>query len=245
MTLPEAPNPGPMQAPGPPPPRRTGWQAWLSLILGGLAIVLMVVGIILLLSLARARGGLLAIFASPTPTPTSTATPTPTPTVTPTATATPTITLTPTWTPTPTPDEPFPYEVQPGDTLVDIAEKFGVDLITLMLLNGLNNDTVLTPGQEILIPLPDMEPPTPTPLPTNLRPGDIIEYFVLPGDTLQTIAQRFNTTVEAILEANDMEIDDILYVGDIILVPVSLVTPAPTLTPTPTTTTTVTVTPTP
>ncbi len=241
MTLPEAPSPSSTQPPAPAPRGRSGWQAWLSLILGGLAVVLMVVGIVLLLTLANQRGGLLALFASPTPTPTATATSTPTPTITPTATTTPTITSTPTWTPTPTPDKPFPYEVQPGDTLFDIAEKFGVDLITLMLLNGLNNDTVLTPGQEILIPLPNMEPPTPTPLPTNLRPGTLIEYFVLPGDTLQTIAQRFNTTVEAILEANEMNIDDILYVGDIILVPINLVTPAPT----PTTATTATPTPTP
>lgn len=243
MTLPETPNPSSTQ-PAPPAPRgRSGWQAWLSLMLGGLAVVLMVVGIVLLLTLANQRGGLLAIFASPTPTPTATASPTSTPTITPTATLTPTITSTPTWTPTPTPDEPFPYEVQPGDTLLAIAEKFGVDLTTLMLLNGLNNNSVLTPGQEILIPLPDMEPPTPTPLPTNIRPGTLIEYFVLPGDSLQLIAQRFNTTVEAILEANEMQIDDILYVGDIILVPVNLVTPVPT--PGETATSTLTVTPTP
>ncbi len=231
MTLPETPTaPSPKSSPAPPSPT---WQAWISLLLGGLAVVLIVVGLVLLFSLASRRGGVMALFASPTPTPTHTATPTATPTVTPTPTMTPTITPTPTWTPTPTPDKPFPYEVQPGDTLVGIADKFGVDLVTLMLLNGLSNKTLLAPGVKIIIPLPNMEPPTPTPIPTGLPPGATIEYFVLPGDTLQAIANRFNTTVEAILEANDMEPDVVLYAGDIILVPINILYLTATPTPTP------------
>ncbi len=233
MTFPETPPTPSPEGSSTPPSGASAWQAWVSLFLGGLAVVLIVVGVVLIFSLSSRGGGLMALFASPTPTPTNTATPTATPTITPSPTTTPTPSATPTITPTPTPDKPFPYEVQPGDTLVGIAEKFGVDVVTLMLYNGLSNKTLLAPGLQIIIPLPNMEPPTPTPIPTGLPPGSLIEYFVRRGDTLQAIANRFNTTVEAILEANDMEIDDPLYVGDIILVPINVLYLTATPTPTP------------
>ncbi len=214
------------RTPAAPPPRRAA-QQWLPLFFGGLAIVLVVVGVILVLSSWQQTGRL---PWSPTETPTPTATPTPTPVPpTPTPTWTPTPSPTPTQTPTPTPSEPFPYTVQEGDTLFTIAEKFNVDVVTLMLMNGLSNDSILFVGQKLTIPLPNMEPPTPTPLPTNLRPGDVILYFVMPNDTLTTIAQRFLTTEEAIREANGLDENAVLYVGDLIKVPVYLAaTPTPT-----------------
>jgi len=226
--------------------RRGRRQQWLPFLFGGLAVVLIVVGIVLMVN-AWTTTGRLPWQATDTPTPTATATATPVP---PTNTPTMTATITPTWTPslTPTPDEPFPYVVEPGDTLYSIAEKFGIDLDVLMLWNGLSNQSVLYVGREIIIPLPGMEPPTPTPLPPNLKPGDIILYFVRPGDTLQAIAERFLTEVDAIREANDMDETTPLYVGDLIKVPVYLVatpTPTPWVTPTPSPTLTPTPSPTP
>jgi len=118
--------------------------------------------------------------------------------------------------------------------LFSIAQKFNVDLVTLMLMNGLSNNSILYAGQPLTIPLPNMKPPTPTPLPADLKPGDIILYFVMPNDTLTSIAQRFLTTEEAIREANEMDENATLYVGDVIKVPVYLVaTPTPTATPKP------------
>ena len=44
------------------------------------------------------------------------------------------------------------YVVQPGDTLVAIAEEFGVTVQELIDANGLTNPDVLRVGQELIIP---------------------------------------------------------------------------------------------
>ncbi|MEX2143002.1 MAG: LysM peptidoglycan-binding domain-containing protein [Anaerolineales bacterium] len=177
-------------------------------------------------------GGPGALFPSDTPTPTPTYTPSNTPTIT----LTPTPTLIPA---TPTASAPFAYLVQSGDTITSISANFGLDLVNgpiiIMLLNGLNNDSVLNVGQELIIPNPDMEIPTPTALPENLRRGDEIQYFVLPGDTLDAIAVEFFSTVDAIIAANDLDNPNAIFAGQLLIVPVNLVTPTPgpSLTPVP------------
>jgi LysM repeat protein len=187
-------------------------------------------------------GGPAALFPSDTPTPTLTFTPSNTPTITPT----PTQTIIPA---TPTASAPFAYLVASGDTITSIAANFGLDAtngpIIIMLLNGLNNDSVLSVGQELIIPNPDMQIPTPTALPENLRRGDEIQYFVLPGDTLDLIALEFFSTVDAIIDANDLLNPNSIFAGQLLIVPVNLVTPTPgpSLTPVPTSGATATPTP--
>jgi len=213
-------------------------------IIGGIAILLAIAGIVLLIIyLAGGSNGIqISLFSSRTPTPTETATPTP---VTPTSTSTntPTVTSTATQTLTSTPSAPFEYEVQEGDNCTTIAEQFEVDVEVLLVLNNLTAGCFITVGQTILIPAPDQELPTATPLPTDIRPGTEIEYRVRTGDSLFTLAEQFNTTVDAIIEAtndyrveNDLEeIEDNndIFVGDILIIPVNTVTPVPTSTSTP------------
>lgn len=112
------------------------------------------------------------------------------------------------------------------------------DYLIIMVLNGLTNETALAlnVGDELLIPNPDMEFPTPSPLPPNLGRGAIIEYFVLPGDSILIIAEKFLTTVEAIIAANDLEDPNAIFPGQILRVPIRLITPTfgPSPTPPPT-----------
>lgn len=58
-------------------------------------------------------------------------------------------------------------------------------------------------------------------------------YVVRPGDTLTLIAQRFNTTVAAIVEANDIQNANIIFVGQVLLIPVEETVPPPTPPPHP------------
>ncbi len=89
---------------------------------------------------------------------------------------------------------------------------------------------MIRPNQEILIPAPDTRLPTATPIPAEFR--GTIEYRVAAGDTLETIATRFNSTVDAILKANPgIENANDIKAGVLIKVPVNIATPVPTSTP--------------
>lgn len=213
-------------------------------ILGGLAILLVVVGIVLLVVylVGGENGFQLSLFSTNTPTPTETPTPTPVP-PTATATMTPTATNTPTPTLTNTPSGPVEYVVQEEDNCTTIAEEFEVDVEVLMVLNNLDSRCLIFPGDTILIPAPGQQLPTATPLPDDTAPGTLIEYRVRPGDSLFALAEQFSSEVDRIMEEtnryrrendlNEMESETDIFVGDLLIIPVNIVpTPIPTATAT-------------
>lgn len=206
------------------------------------AIGFVALGVILLIVwlTSGSNAPLAGVFATDTPTATVTFTPTNTriPTETPTVTFTPTITF------TATPSEPFPYTVVEGDSLAVIVDKFGLGdngIKLILSLNPFNPETgggidpttqIVYPGLVLLLPYPGMPLPTPTPIPADLRPGTEIEYVVELGDTLAGIAAKFNSTEEAIIEANNIENANALFAGQLLVIPINLITPTPTLPPT-------------
>lgn len=199
------------------------------LLLGGLAVVLLVVGVFMVVLWLTGDNppSLPGFLASKTPTFTETSTPLP-------ATDTPTITLTFPPSDTPTPTGPLSYTVELGDSLWTIAEEFGLDGITLLMaVNNIDDPDAIFVGQVLIIPGSEDVLPTNTPLPENLLPGQKIEYRVQPYDTLESIAAQFNSTAEAIAEANEIEDPNDIGVGQIIIVPVNIATPTPTLSPGP------------
>jgi LysM repeat protein len=214
-----------------------------------IALVVLVAGVLGAAAYAAQRytAGQWTVFATPTATPTFTHTP-----VLPTATLfepTETATLTP----TATRSGPVSYVIQEGDTLYYVADEYEIDIEALIAFNleqGIDLTSFLQVNQEILIPPPDFQAPTLTPMPSDVSPGTIIEYTVRPGDILQLLAEEFNTTLDAILAENEdlAEHPDVLSVGQKVRVPVDLlvltpatptrqpsatVTPQPSATPTP------------
>lgn len=107
-------------------------------------------------------------------------TPMPTATLEPTVTVEAVNTQPPTPTDSPTPMPPLVYTVQEGDTLLAIAQTYGVTVEEIVEANGLANPDMLSIGQELIIPnvpappspsAPPAEAPTepsPTPAPTPL-----------------------------------------------------------------------------
>jgi LysM repeat protein len=59
--------------------------------------------------------------------------------------------------------------------------------------------------------------PTPTPTPTPTPETTV--YEVQEGDTLGAIAAQFDTTVDAIVEANDLDDPDAIFIGDELVIP--------------------------
>ena len=134
---------------------------------------------------------------------------------------------------TPTPSGPLTYVVEEGDSLASIADQFEVTIDQLIAANNLVDPNNIGVGSQLIIPDPDSELPTETPLPETLVPGSTIEYVVKSGDVLQLIAEQFNSTVEAIAQANDIDPADVLFVGIKLIIQVNIVTPVPTDTPSP------------
>lgn len=190
------------------------------LILGGIALI---VFSLVDIDLSNA----LSMFATKTMTPTITSTATPPP-PTATLTMTATITLTSTVTITPTISGPFEYIVEEGDNCWEIADKFGVEMPVLQAINNFSPDSCpINPGDVIIIPGPDTELPTVTPIPDNLPSGTEIEYTVVAGDYLSGIADKFSSLVEDIMEVNELEDMNSIYVGQILIIRVNLPTPTP------------------
>jgi peptidoglycan endopeptidase LytE len=132
---------------------------------------------------------------------------------------------------TETPSGPSVYVIQEGDSLSSIAKKFNTSLEVLMALNPNINPDMIRVGEQVIIPAPNTELPTTTPVPADLAKGTIIEYRVVTGDSLGAIAERFNSTVDEILKKNpEIKKADDIKAGQVIKVPVNIVTPIPTAT---------------
>lgn len=93
------------------------------------------------------------------------------------------------------------YTVQKGDTLYKIARNFNVTVAELTQVNGLQDRNRLSVGMELTIP-------DGSSLPTNTANV----YVVQKGDTLTSIANRFQTSVASLKQSNKLT-KDTIYVG--------------------------------
>jgi len=97
------------------------------------------------------------------------------------------------------------YIVSKGDTLWSIARKFGVSVNDLKNANNLSSNS-LSIGQSLFIPGQEKEEESTT---------SGITHKVVSGDTLYSIARKYNTTVNKIKTLNNLT-DNTLSVGQIL-----------------------------
>jgi LysM repeat protein len=116
------------------------------------------------------------------------------------------------------PDVNTIYIVQPGDTLLNIANRFRTTVAVLAQLNGITNPNVIRVGQRLLIPAGNVPVP-PTPVPPPSQPGRPTTYTVQPGDTLFRIALRFGIPVPQLIQANGILNPNRVFVGQVLVVP--------------------------
>ena len=97
------------------------------------------------------------------------------------------------------------YTVKRGDTLYSIAKQYDVSIDDLLEYNQLFN-TILTIGQQLVIPIED-----------NSSDNNIV-YVVKNGDTLYSIAKRYNVDVDLLKNYNNLD-DNMIAVGQKLTIP--------------------------
>lgn len=100
------------------------------------------------------------------------------------------------------------YTVKSGDSLYSIAQKYNTSVAALKRVNNLTTND-LRVGQVLKLPTSEVVPPT--------NENNVV-YVVAPDDSLWSIANRYNTTVNAIKSLNNLT-SDRLTVGQTLLIP--------------------------
>jgi peptidoglycan endopeptidase LytF len=108
------------------------------------------------------------------------------------------------------------YTVKQGDSILSIAQQFGVAPQKLLEMNGFNKETLIYVGQEIKVSGGD-NVGTSQEGNTTVRTANT--YKVQSGDSLANIAQRFNTSPAAILAENNLQLDATIYIGQLLRIP--------------------------
>ena len=93
------------------------------------------------------------------------------------------------------------YNVQKGDTLYSIAKKYNIDTNDLIEYNQLFN-TILTIGQQLIIPIFENDDSSNN---NNIDFNNTITYIVQKGDTLYSIAKKYNINVKKLMDLNNLD----------------------------------------
>lgn len=104
---------------------------------------------------------------------------------------------------------PTAYVVQPGDTISAIAERHGLRTADVLAWNGLTWRSVIYPGQTLSL--------AGTSAPATV-PAAAQTHVVVAGDTVYGIAQKYGTSVDAVLAANALTRASVIYPGQSLLV---------------------------
>ena len=99
--------------------------------------------------------------------------------------------------------EIFEYKVEDGDTISSIAKKFGISTDTIKWANDLTSDSI-KPGDSL-----------------KILPVTGVSHIVKSGDSLESVAKKYSSEQQAILDFpfNDIPDDFSLRAGQILIVP--------------------------
>ncbi|MBZ0287890.1 MAG: LysM peptidoglycan-binding domain-containing protein, partial [Anaerolineae bacterium] len=111
-----------------------------------------------------------------------------------------------------------------------ISLKYNVSIASIAQRNGITNVNLIYVGQRLVIS-GGTPGPGPTATPGTQPPPTTGTYTVVRGDTLARIAQRFNTTWQAIASLNNIANPNLIYAGQVLKIPGGGTGPVPTAQP--------------
>ncbi len=94
------------------------------------------------------------------------------------------------------------YIVKTGDTISSIASDYGLEIDSILWSNDLNEDSVIGPGDVLEIP-----------------PGNGLSVEVASGDTLDSLAEKYNANPQMIIDVNWLDYPFELKAGQEIFIP--------------------------
>jgi len=98
-------------------------------------------------------------------------------------------------------EEIIEYIVEQGDTLSSISTKFGISFKTLLWANNLKENSLIKPGQKLLI-----------------LPASGTMHLVKPGDTLSQVVQIYKGDINKVIAFNKLSGTEI-FIGDVLIIP--------------------------
>lgn len=107
------------------------------------------------------------------------------------------------------------HEVEEGESVGTLADRYGVSASTILWANDLDDDDYIKPGQTLSIP-----------------PTTGVVYVVKSNDTLDSIADKYEGDATQIAEYNDLENTSSIIEGQTLIIPDGKVPPPPAPAPT-------------
>ena len=115
------------------------------------------------------------------------------------------------------------YTIVPGDTLLGIAIRHGLDWQDIAIANHMDEGDLLQVGGTLRLPAVDGTGKPISRIPVEgIASAGKQRYTIAAGDTLSTIALRYDVTWQEIAAVNGMGETDLLHVGQEIVLPASL-----------------------
>ena len=109
------------------------------------------------------------------------------------------------------------HNVQYGETLSQIAAQYGVSVQAIMQYNQIYNPNSIYAGQSLVIPINNYTPVGPTG--GYATPSCSNYHLVTSGETLSSIAEQYNSTVQTLQGLNGLVNQDMVYAGQKLCIP--------------------------
>lgn len=99
-------------------------------------------------------------------------------------------------------DEIIEYTVLVGDTISSIAQKFGLNVNTILWENNLSARTLIKPGSKL-----------------SILPADGVMHTVAKNENISKISKKYDIEVAKIVDSNDIDADEAVKIGQKLFIP--------------------------